>query len=532
MKRKHKFFLHSTDLFRLIPDEFRQYDIIAMDNDESTKEDFTVQQGQDIYAAEPVPEQTPAEYAEAVPQGDNLEQYVPPEPPPLSPGERVMTIFKRFGIPIILIIVAIGLVFIFLRFLRGGGSKKEITLNYWMLWEDEKAYLPLIDEYQKKNPTVKIVISKQTPKEYRERLENAILKGEGPDIFRFHNTWLPMFLQKNVIAHVPEKIMAAGEFEKTFYPTVKSDLGAKDTQGKTRYYGIPLGFDGLGLYYNETILNAAGVKVPTVWDTLRETAKNLTVKDRRTGAITTGGIALGTTNNIEFWSDIVGLLLYVNQADPYHPQSDNIKVAERAKDALVYYTLFALPPDNTWSKDQDNSILAFGSGRLALMFAPSWIAIDVKAINPDLAFKVAPVPQVQGSPSVYWGSYWVEGVSTKSLKQEEAFKFLAFLSNKESLAKIFSEQAKLRGFGIPYSRVDLAEQLKGHPILDAYIVAGPNARSGYLSARTFDNGINDQISKYYENAINKILDGGSPEGELGTISQGVGQVLSQFGLAK
>ena len=53
-----------------------------------------------------------------------------------------------------------------------------------------------------------------------------------------------------------------------------------------------------------------------------------------------------------------------------------------------------------------------------------------------------------------------------------------------------------------------------------------------MSSFTHDNGINDQIIKYYEDAINAMVnDGKTVENVLSTVEQGVRQVLRQYGAA-
>lgn len=444
----------------------------------------------------------------------------PPPPPPGGPLSNIVSMAKRFAIPAILILVALILIFFFLRILRGNTViKKDITLIYWTLWEDDQIFAPLVDSYHKDHPNVTISVVKQTPKEYRERLVNAILKGEGPDIFRFHNTWLPMLIQSSVITSVPEKVLPGSEIQNSYYPVVDADL----RQGSA-YYGIPLSFDALGLYYNKAILKAAGEKPPDTWEKMRKVAQNLTVRDPN-GRIRTAGVALGTTNNIEFWSDILGLMMLQNSASIINPQGAN------AEDALAFYSLYARKPDNTWDATLDNSVLAFAGEKVAMIFAPSWTALEIKAINPQLDFGIAPVPQLP-TVNTAWATYWVEGVSSKSQNQLEAFEFLKYLSAKENVTRLYSEEAKSRLFGEPYARNDLAATLKGDGYLDAIVTQGPYAKSGYLSSRTYDNGLNDRIIKYYENAVNDINRGSSPVAAIETARRGITQVLSDFGLAE
>jgi len=58
-----------------------------------------------------------------------------------------------------------------------------------------------------------------------------------------------------------------------------------------------------------------------------------------------------------------------------------------------------------------------------------------------------------------------------------------------------------------------------------------SARSWPMAAKTFDNGLNDRIIKYYEDAINAYLADQEEKQLLEALTSGVTQVLSQYGLA-
>lgn len=399
------------------------------------------------------------------------------------------------------------------QFLAGRQPK---TLTYWGLWEDETVFTSLVAEYKQTHPNVDIVYSKQSPKQYRERLQAAIERGEGPDLFRFHATWVPML--KNSLAPAGDTGYSFSEFQQAFYQVAVKDLVI---DGKV--YGVPLMFDGLGLYYNEDLLRAAGITPPTTWEAFRQAALTLTVKDE-TGAIITAGAALGTANNVEHFSDIVGLMLLQNGANLSAPTS------KEAQDALSFFRLFAEKGANTWDETLDNSILAFASGKVAMIFAPSWQVFTIRELNPNLKFQVIPVPQLPGT-NMTWASYWVEGVSSKSKYTTEAWEFLKFLSSKESLVTFYTEASKVRAFGEPYSRVDLAQTIVNDPYAGAYIKQAQTAESFFLASRTFDNGINDRMIKYLEDAVNSLGKGIAVPAALETASAGFSQVLSSFGAA-
>lgn len=430
-------------------------------------------------------------------------------PPPTGGG-----IFRIIITVVIVILIIIGVFFAW-RSLKGRQTGK-VTLTYWGLWEDEVVMQPLIDAYQKQNPNVTINYILQTPKSYRERLQAAISRGGEVDIFRFHNTWVPMLKQE--LGVLPEAVYPKKEYETNFYPSITSDL-----KSGQNYVGIPLMIDGLALFYNEDILKAAGKTPPTTWDELHQVALALTVKNTG-GEIKTAGVALGTANNIEHFSDILALMLLQNSANLKNP------VGPEASEALAFYRMFAEKPNNTWDESQPNSISAFVGGRVAMIFAPSWEAFLIAAQNPNLKFKTAPVPQLPGT-NITWASYWAEGVAQNSKYQKEAWQFLKFLSEKDNLVKLYSlETQSGRAFGEPYPRTDLAESLKDHPVVGAYILQAPQAKSFPLASRTYDNGLNDRLIKYLEDAVNSLTAGNSPDAALTTAAQGFQQILSQYGI--
>ena len=70
--------------------------------------------------------------------------------------------------------------------------------------------------------------------------------------------------------------------------------------------------------------------------------------------------------------------------------------------------------------------------------------------------------------------------------------------------------------------------LASDPYIGAFLSDAPKATSWWMASRTFDNGINDKIIKYYEDAVNAVNIGtATPEEALKTTQQGVQQVLLQ-----
>ncbi len=477
----------------------------------------------------PTPPITPAPQMPASPTAKPVSS-VPPVPPANVSPEAVTTSGdskpkksfpkKLFLIPLIIILLS-GLAFSVWKFVLpslgnlGGGG--EATIIWWGLWEDDTIVEPIIAEYEANHPGIKINYEAQSKEDYRERLMNSLARGEGPDIFRIHNSWVPMF--KSELSAMPSSVMTAQEFAQTFYPVAVSDL----TVG-AEIVGMPLMYDGLGLYLNEEIFNTYGKTPPTTWDELLELALELTIKDEN-GVIQQAGVAMGLTENVDHWQEIVALMMLQNGASLVNP-TNNL-----ASSALDYYKAINRR-FSAWDKTLPPSTIMFANGDLAMYFAPSWRAFEIVDLNPSLQFRVVPVPQLRkddpSEPDLTYATYWVEGVWERSDHANEAWEFLDFLTQKETLTKFYTQASATRLFGEPYPRPDMQDLISTDPILGGIIRMAPNAKSWYLASRTHDGetGINSRIGDYYMDAVNA----GDSAGALRTTASGVQQVLSQYGL--
>lgn len=433
---------------------------------------------------------------------------------------------KKFPVKIILIVlgflILIGGGFFVFKYFTGNKTSSSGEIVWWGLWEDEVVVKNLITEYEVANPGVTIKYVRQSKEDYRERLTNALAKGVGPDVFRFHNSWVPMF--KNDLDKIPPSLYSASDFATTFFPVASSDLTYE-----AGIVGVPLEYDGLALYINEEIFEKSGKSIPTTWNELRSTARELTVVNEK-GTVTQSGVALGRTENVDHWPEILGLMMLQNGVDLNNP------TGKLAEDALSFFTIFS-KSDGVWNTTLPGSTVAFSSGKVAMYFGPSWRAFEIRLQNPNLRFITVPVPQLPkteaNEPDVAYASYWVEGVWARSKNKEAAWDFVKFLSSDASLTKFYQSASKTRMFGEPYPKMSLANTLIDHPIIGSIVKSGSYAQSWFLQSRTWDGptGINSQINKYFEDAVNAINDDNkTPDKVLPTVAQGVSQVLSAYGI--
>lgn len=460
---------------------------------------------------------------QAQPRQQSQPQSQPQTQPMTTPvaPTPVRKVSAKLFIIVGIAVVAIILVLFALKFFTKS-TPGSSDIVWWGLWEDESTVAPLISAYQQSHSNVKITYKRQSQQDYRERLTSALAKKTGPDIFTFHNTWIPMF--RNDLDSLPASVISPSDYAKIFYPIVSSDLISGSS-----IVGIPLGYDALTLYINENIFDKAGVTPPVTWDDLRKRALSLTTKDDQ-GAITQAGVSLGRTENIDHWPEILALLMIQNGVDLGNP------TGRLAEDALNFFVQFS-KVDGVWDATLPSSTQAFAAGKLAMYIGPSWRVFEIEQQNPNLKFKTVPVPQLPKDnpkqPDTTYATYWAQGVWSGSTKKAVVWDFLKFLSTQDSLQKLYTAEAQVRSFGEPYPRPDMANLLTNHPLVGSIVSQAPGAVTWYLASRTFDGptGINTLLANYFADAVNSVADGKSTANKaLPTVADGVAQVLKQYGL--
>lgn len=448
--------------------------------------------------------------------------------PPLSqaiPASAVAASFApKSKFPKIALIASLSLLIIVIiifgvfQFMSGGteptvGTKGEIT--WWGVQLDETTVAPLISEYESTHPNIKITYTQQSQTDYRERLTNALASGNGPDIFEVHNSWPAMF--KNELTALPASVMSPDEYKGTFYPVIASDLTLQKG-----IVGLPLYYDALTLYVNDDLFATALKNPPKTWidvQVLADPINGLTQKDAE-GRILQSAIALGTTENVAYWPDILGLMLYQNKADFI-----NLELPA-TKDVLSFYQYFGTTTGN-WDATLPLSTEAFAKQKTAMIVAPASAAYAIIQSNPTLHFKTYTLPQLPKEtptdPDVSYATYWAESVWEKSASKEDAWEFLKFMTSSESLQKINqilkSNSKTQRAYPIP----NLNQQFANDPILGSVVALARSAKSWYLADYTNDGatGINTLLRKAYEKALSADSQGAQAE---------ITKILTQYGI--
>lgn len=406
---------------------------------------------------------------------------------------------------------------------------RPITLEYWRVWDSSDDFQEIINKYHSIHPNVTINYKKLRYEEYKQKLLEGFALDRGPDIFSIHNTWTREYQSKNLIGPIPAKITLAYPYikgnlkkemginlkntaiitpqiiEKNFLDVVYDDvvIKTKDKKGANveKIYGLPLSVDTLVMFYNKDLLNNAGISAPPkYWDKdFQQNVKKLTKQDNK-GQILQSGVALGGSDNIERYSDILSLLMMQNGTKMMNDKGQvqfNVKPNRDLKsatvpgyDALRFYTDFSNPAKEvySWNSTMENSLELFTQNKLAIMFGYSYMIPQIKALAPKLNFGIANIPQIKENPPVNFANYWVEAVSNKiltdpdnikvgngytQLKYNTAWDFIQF-ATKEEQAKSY-----LKSTGKPTALKSLIEKQTEDRELNVFATQLLTAKSWY-----------------------------------------------------
>ncbi len=374
----------------------------------------------------------------------------------------------------------------------------QITMTFWDPFNDSQDMTPLIQDYAKLHPNVRIVYTKKNINTYQNDLLQALASGSGPDIFAINNSWLPQYLDKATSA--PASIINYTDYKNTFVPVAVSDF-VKNQQ----VYGVPLSVDSLALYYNKDLLGTAGIATPPkTWAELVADVQQIKRQDS-SGYFTRSGAAIGTNANVNRAVDILYLFMLQQGAQPYSNDGTTPQFSQTVQKngntinpgaiGLSFYTSFGDPtsPNYNWNSRSDYSIDAFANGRAAFLFSYSYTRDTILQKSPNLNFDVAPVPQPNlDDPSVNFANYWGEVVSKQTRYPQVGWDFLKFLISKPELDKYYAS-AK-----VPASRSDLISL----QIPDANLGVFANAN---LTAKSFYRPDQVKMDNIFGQAIDSVI---------------------------
>lgn len=381
------------------------------------------------------------------------------------------------------------------------------TLEIWRTGDQLDSLFQITEEYKAVYPHVSFTIETFTESEYEERLLGAWAKGEGPDIFSVPNMRIGEYVQNGLVAPMPEaaalkRSVAEKSFGKTtvsveartvVFPTENqirdqfANVVADDVVMNEGIQALPYGMDTLVMYYNRDLLARANVAVPpTTWTEFRNAVEAMVELDAD-GEVVLPAAALGTSNNVPHYFDIVSLLMMQNGAEMTTANGNAATFSGESlvrpeffpgQEAVSFYGAFADEAlrTYTWNAQQPDALESFTQGSLGFYFGYYGDKEVIEQRAPSLNFSFVKMPQVDPGNPVNYANYNVESVHVGSEHVEHSWNFIQFAASQENMGRLYEEMNT-----VP-ARKALIGELQEDPVLGNVAQQVLTAKSWYHGA--------------------------------------------------
>ncbi|XP_035829648.1 putative binding protein BAB2_0491 [Aplysia californica] len=266
---------------------------------------------------------------------------------------------------------------------------KKLTFTTWQLIDGDLVswWDGVITEFQETHPGVKVQVTDLSRDTYAETLLSQFVAGSPPDITHLASFEFAAFSQRDMLQELDSYAQRDGI-------DINEWAGQRVLQVDGTNYGIMLLYFGFNLYYNEALLNDAGVDVPTTWNEYLEASRALTVDKDKDGIIDQYGAGFQTAPGPGQY--ITGLLNFVLDSGAYWTDSSGKVTIDTPQMAEAFGKWKTLLRENLTPRGMKiNDVRQlFNEGKVAMIIEGPWMWGVSRNAAPDVLsnIKVAASP--------------------------------------------------------------------------------------------------------------------------------------------
>lgn len=147
-----------------------------------------------------------------------------------------------------------------------GPSDETIHLRFWTMGREGEVVAPLVREFERLHPGVRVDIQQMPWTAAHEKLLTAHVGGTSPDISQLGNTWIYELAMLGAIQPLDSLLDPGSPIRaEAYFPGIWSTNFVGDT-----LFGVPWYVDTRVLFYRTDLLERAGVEeVPDTWEAWR-----------------------------------------------------------------------------------------------------------------------------------------------------------------------------------------------------------------------------------------------------------------------
>lgn len=320
---------------------------------------------------------------------------------------------------------------------KTAGNGEEITLNFLVMPDIEKVK-PVFDLYEKKNPNVKINLEVLPFDKMFESIEVRLgAKEDSIDVLLVDAPVIANYAAKDYImdlsSYVDDESKKRITEESLNYCTLGDSVMA-----------LPLNSSSVNLYYNKAIFDERNITPPGndvdkrwTWEQVVETAKQLTYEKDGKKIYGLSFEQIGRPYQLLPLAQSLGADQLVSEDGLTTTGYTNSK--EMIEACQFYSDTF-----NKWNISPkisaDDAVGYFTGGQVAMFIGGPWQIPAMEEAGMEFGF--APHPYFEGGRAVTPTGSWCVGVSNYSKNQEEAAKFVKFLTTDDEACALNYEIGK------------------------------------------------------------------------------------------
>lgn len=161
---------------------------------------------------------------------------------------------------------------------EGGGSDAE-TMNFLTANSeggDTRVIMDLAEQYQEEEGGMEVELETVPQTDLQQRIQTLSSSNDLPDMFEFESNRLQDLIEADQIVNIEEEFEDLG-LEDSLNPAAVDLL--KGLSGTDGLYAVPVELNIEGFWFNEQLLEEAGVEQPETWDEMLEVSETLQSQD-------------------------------------------------------------------------------------------------------------------------------------------------------------------------------------------------------------------------------------------------------------
>lgn len=311
-------------------------------------------------------------------------------------------------------------------------GKIHLTVAGWSSSPAEDALVQqALNQFMQQNPDISLTWQ-VIPGDYPTKMRANVASGNVPDVFYLQPGMAQEYIKAGKLLNLSPYMSRDNVPASDFYPSLMQPFDCADGT----VFGIAKDWNSLGLFYNKTMFQQAGLGDPSnwSWSDLTNAAQKLTAGNVH-------GIALPP--DASRW----GAFLFANGGQMLSSNGQQAAFnSAQGVSAATFYTSFQLnhtgvrPGDvgGTWDGD------TFGEQKVAMTFEGGWMIPFMSQTFPNVQYGIAPVPMAPNGKrgNLLYTNAWSAYSGTKY--PDAAWKLIQFLTGAGHQGDVLHD-----GFALP-----------------------------------------------------------------------------------